>query len=468
MTLEEAIALFSTAPEKVDDANLIETALRHPVLCSEVAPTFLARLNSEQPDSVLVLIDQAFAHFSDFRGLIWMQSYFEPICRALIKVIPTLYDAKTFEKMWFFLLQLLRVSITTGTEMLCQQCRQIVEDPQTAKPLRTLLQLLFESDLSSIASAKPRADFRSLDRHGSPVQTCVEFLLLLNKATDVRQVPANLAELPYLWPSALFWAINSKSDQCEIIYKVKPPNYKVINDMFRDASVCINETESPWLTLIRKPNIQMLRRFPPPLISDIYFPITRDLAVLARIAAMDPHRAGKIVVVWRAWLSIYGVEAFVTALLKILIWNVQVCNDKLIITAVNYFRYSACCVLSACDGNADMIKEVVRAAMSVVRDESVGGLLDGEGLAEFCLIMTVALTDEWHDVMKELCECREALVKEEIRNASVKLGFCRHLIKCMLTMDGFRRLIGPEVFGKQMTKHMWRSAIEYFLFPSEE
>jgi hypothetical protein len=238
--------------------------------------------------------------------------------------------------------------------------------------------------------------------------------------------------------------------------------------MFRDASVCINQTESPWLTLISKPNIQMLRRFRPPLITDIYFPITKDLAMLARIAAMDPRRAGKVIVVWRAWLSIYGVEAFVTALLKILIWNVQVCNDKFIITAVNYFRYSAGCLLSASDGDADMIKGIVRAAMRVVNDESVGGLLDGEGLAEFCVIMTVALTEDWSDMMKELCEFREALVKEEIRNASVKLGFCRHLIKCMLTIDGFRRLIGPEVFGKQMTKHMWRSAIEYFLFPREE
>jgi hypothetical protein len=58
MTLEEAIGLFTSVPETIEDADLIETVVRHPVVCSEVAPIFLARLNSDQPDSALVLIDK--------------------------------------------------------------------------------------------------------------------------------------------------------------------------------------------------------------------------------------------------------------------------------------------------------------------------------------------------------------------------------------------------------------------------
>jgi hypothetical protein len=105
--------------------------------------------------------------------------------------------------------------------------------------------------------------------------------------------------------------------------------------------------------------------------------------------------------------------------------------------------------------------------VDVIENSDCGVALNGEGVAEFCLITTVAMASQgWEfaqTAFKELLEHRKRLVDQAPPTGTAKLGFCVSLMKGALYVPSLRALIEPEMFGTPIMRQEWQAAIGYFV-----
>jgi hypothetical protein len=334
---------------------------------------------------------------------------------------------------------------------------KFVQDTPT--PLQHFLRAFASWDLGG----EPSVSIEALETL-PPLQMCVEFLLLLANGADVALLAPMLIRHEFLWPSALTWAIATGEPRARALLAPKPPNVPFINDLFYHASVCVSKRPSPWLLLLDRPDFRLLRRFCPGSINAIHFFLASDIAALVTIVTVAQKPSTRIVFSWRAWVAGFGLEEFVRTLLYVLIWNIQVCTDPL--SAMTFFKCAACLMVVVCEGNEDMLRMAICTAVDVVENADCGIGVNGDGLAEFCLILTVAMRKA-KDMFGDLLEHRRRLVDQAPPTGTAKLGFCVSLIKGALYVPSLRGLIEPQIFGTPMMRQEWQAAIDYFIAVKE-
>jgi hypothetical protein len=84
--------------------------------------------------------------------------------------------------------------------------------------------------------------------------------------------------------------------------------------------------------------------------------------------------------------------------------------------------------------------------------EDCGAGVNGDGFAEFCLVLNVAMVTQAQETFRELLERRTKLVEQIPAVGTPKLGFCVSLIRGALYVPVLRELIEPEVFGTPMIR----------------
>jgi hypothetical protein len=333
-------------------------------------------------------------------------------------------------------------------------------------PLSVFLRAFAESTFAG----EPSATLETLPTL-SPIAMCADLLFLLAAPHAPASAVSSglLAAHPFLWPSALTWAIATGDDRARPILAERPPDVPFLNDLFYLASVCVAGRPSPWTLLLERPDCRLLRRFRPPSIGAIHFFLAADIAALVSLGTSSEKLPTKIVVGWRAWLGVFGLEEFIGALLYVLMWNIQVGTDPL--SAMASFRSAACIMVIVCEADVDMLRSTLRAAVDVVENGDCGVRLNGDGVAEFCLIATVALASHDQDhacaMFGELLEHRRRLVDQAPPSGSAKLGFCVSLVNGALYLPLLRAMIEPEMFGTPMMRQEWQAAIDYFIAGNE-
>lgn len=180
---------------------------------------------------------------------------------------------------------------------------------------------------------KPAVSIEDLDTL-DPIPMCTQPLLLLSEPNVPSIVTSTeiLSSYPFLWPSVLTWAIVVSDNRAQPFLALKAPNVGFINDLFYHASVCVAQRPSPWLLLLDRPDYRLLRRFCPDSIQGIHFFLASDIA--------SPGPAMKIIFGWRAWISAFGLEEFIRALLYVVMWHIQVGADP--ISVLSSFRSAGC------------------------------------------------------------------------------------------------------------------------------
>jgi hypothetical protein len=420
-------------------------------------------LRPETIDVAVCIVEQFMRDSVDTHLLLLFQNQFFPICEQLISLLPTL-AVTHFTPLWFFFLALINYVLRLGSNHLDHRLEALLD--LTAGPLSTFLRAFA---LSKIAGA-PTATLETLQTLDL-VPMCTELLVLLSKPGIPAAVASSglLSACPFLWPSALTWAIISGDDQARPILSQRPPNVPFMNDLFYQASVCVAKRPSPWLLLLDRPDCRLLRRFCPESIGAIHFFLASDISALVSLGPPSPKLPTRILLGWRAWLKGFGLEQFVRALLYVLIWNIQVGTDPL--SAMASFRSAGCIMVVVCEADTDMLLAVMRTAIDLIENDDCGVALNGDGVAEFCLIMTVAVASHGpgraQEMFRELLQHRKRLVDQGPPAGTAKLGFCISGIRGALYVPSLRELIEPGVFGTAMMRQEWQAAIDYFIASNE-
>jgi hypothetical protein len=458
MPLDEAIRRFGSCPVAIDDTllpDLIQTALTWPCLTARIVDILIENLMIGRIAQAIVLINQFMPKFREVHLLMMAQRRLIDVLAATVPLLFDLQNKEHFQTVWFFFLSLLHFSLMLGSQRLNAEIAPFAE--RVPQPLRGFLLAVLNDEIPG----KARHSFATFWEIPTPLERCTELLQLIDTTSIDALAHSNfLDDCPYLWPSVLMYIITTQNRAVAVLLSKKPPNHRLINTLFYHANVCASNRIDRWHSILSKPDVRMFRKFPPRTLFDIRFILTSDLGLLVKVHPLGNKALFRILFSWRAWAGSFGLEEFVRALLGVLIWNIQVSMDPL--CALHFFRSAAALVSVVCERDLGATKRVITVATRLLREDCGPGV-NGDGLAEFCLVMIASLRPDCQDTFDYLLDFRKKLIDDMPRNGSPELGFCVALIKGALYRKELRTRIKPEVFGEAMMKHEWQAAIDYFI-----
>jgi hypothetical protein len=453
MGIERLIEMF-TAPPPDDVVSLVQRARLCPASVSSIGPTLLACLQPATIDAALAIIQELMAEEMDSHQLLMAQQMAIPICERIAQFLPRITDLGHFTALWFFFLSLVHFAIRNGSQHLTNLVLNLKHDsPLLNTFLRAFISWEIEGD------RQPSSKIEDLP----PFEMCIEVLLTLHDTGMIPSICPLLDRFPFLWPSALIWVIVETNPQASKLLKQTPPDVSFINQLFFHASICI--ANKPWILCLDFPDFRMLRRFCPESPNAIHFFLARDIESFVSLG-LSPKRSQHVILAWRAWLNGFGVPEFIRALLFVLIWNLELSLHP--VMALLSYRCAATIVAVVCDGREDQLLEALLTAADYVENEDCGRGINGDGLAEFCVILNISIPGQATEIFRRLLEYRARLVAQAPPAGSTKLGFCVELIKSALYIPALRELIEPQVFGTPIMRQEWRSAIDYFIAESSD
>jgi hypothetical protein len=447
MGVDRVVAMF-TAPPPDGVASLVQRARLCPAAVSSIGPCLLERLACETIDGALEMISELMESRTDSHMLLIAQNLAIPVCARIAQLLPDISNVAQFTPLWFFFLSLVHFLIRIGSQA------------QTQALLNIGLTTFLRAFISWEIDGQPKMISNLADL--PPLEMCTELLLSLRENGMTPSVGPLLGKFPFLWPSALTWAIATSDSRASALLSLKPPDVRFLNQLFFHASVCISNRS--WLLCLDSPDFRMLRRFCPESPTAIHFFLARDIVALVTLIPIPPKRTSRIIFSWRAWLVGFGVPEFIRALLFVLIWNVEICMHPIMTLA--YYRCAASIIVLVCDGDEDQLRQAIVTAAEVIENEDCGLGVNGDGIAEFCIIINISIPGQARDIFRQLLECRGRLIEQAPPAGSAKLGFCIGLIKGGLYVPALRELIEPQVFGTPIMRQEWRSAIDYFIADS--
>jgi hypothetical protein len=284
---------------------------------SSVGRVLLDRLQLDTIDAALTIVEQFMATMSDSSFLLITQVSAFPVCERILRLLPDVTVAQQFTPLWFFLLSMLHVILSIGSRHLTVQVLELAPDvPSIAAFIRAFASWTIEG--KAIAT---------LEFLGSltPLEMSIEVLLLLNESGDGTPIIGLLPQFPFLWPSALTWAIAVSDARARPLLQQKPPDVRLLSKLFYQASVWVGYR--PWLMFLSKPDFRFLRRFRPGSLTSIHFLLASDIGAVVHLVPVTAKLSTRIVFAWRAWVNGFRIMEFIRALLYVLVWKIQMCTN---------------------------------------------------------------------------------------------------------------------------------------------
>jgi hypothetical protein len=128
------------------------------------------------------------------------------------------------------------------------------------------------------------------------------------------------------------------------------------------------------------------------------------------LISTDAKLCARTICSWRAWIAVFGLEEFVKALLYVLLWKIQMGAEPL--STLASFRSAACMMVVVCGSENATNRTIIRTVIDVVENGDCGAGINGDGMAEFCIITIVTLAVEGQAMFEELLEHRKRLVEQ--------------------------------------------------------
>jgi hypothetical protein len=310
-----------------------------------------------------------------------------------------------------------------------------------------------------------------------PLTRIVEYFAHLDscaRSDELALVPAlSSRKLSHLFDSvALLWVINTpcelewESSRFSAFLQGDQGDHKLLNHLFYHASIRVHHPSmdvgtAGWKALLRKPNFHLFTRFTPESMAEITECLRNDLDLVSHIAPSQVRTSRRVGISWKAWLRIFTPNVFVVTLLRMLMDNHHLLSNTL--SAKSLFLAAACLLLWATDRNDELVSEVISIALTVVEQDYPGSEFAGEGLAGFCLILSMGLLDKWTTVFQDLLAFRQRLASQNPPSGTTQRAFCVSMITNSLYVGHLHKQIGPEVFATPLMRKEWQAAIDYFI-----
>lgn len=464
LTLDRVKQHLTSPPKTIDNSDIFSTIFQHPMFVSQLPDYIMSYLVPEHVEEASMFAEQINKHHADFRLLITMQGKMtdflktlEKLCRSM--TVNTPEDVKRFTNIWVLFLSLYRFSWRSGSKITREPCLKFCEEAD--EPLHNFLCLL-----SGVMSVE---DYANSDRSmtaekflsiRSPYEESIGFLKYLILTNDIEIAKPLLNNHPYLWPSALVWGFRVRDPKALQLSKLKMPNNKLINIFFYHMMMAMAKPKVSWESVIDYSDYDFMIEFPPHSIGEVQYRIIEDLNHIAKVSPIEPNKVRSIVISWRAWINVFTMELFVKTLIGLLMWNTQSNSDPLSSKAI--FQSAACFLVVVCDEDSEEILKILKTAMNML-EEGPESVSDGDGLAQFCVILVIALRHRWKEAFIELLDIRKKILDGESQAGSARMTFTLSLIKTSLYISHLQTLISPDMFDTTFLKHDCQTAIDFFI-----
>lgn len=457
LSADETIDYLCAWPDTIDNNRIIDITLQYPAFSSKLPSYVMNLISYNTKDQAILMCTQIIPEAYDFLVLLLQQQMYTEFMNKLIELIRQLKDNTDFEKAWICFLTLLQTAWRSGSTRIRLICEKMIENHDIK--LQSFLNSFLNKPQRHIDNSFTIEDIIMYSTPFLRSLEFFEFLFSFDKGT-MDEVTQLLQDHQYLWPSALAWGIESCDRSALLLSKAKVPNYEIVTFLYHHMMNIIVSPMNSWQTALEMPDYDMAVKLKPKSINDLQYRIIDDLNSIFNKQTFNDKAISTIIILWRAWAHIFGVSKFVKTLLSLLMWESQSNSDVMVYK--HLFQSSGFLLVIACDEDPDMIYEVLKAATEML-DESTDIVIDGDGLAQFCLFVVLSVKPSYEVRFQYLMEICQKMITEDSQTSSSRISFAEYLTRISLYIPQLQNLISPELFKLFVLKHDWQTAMDFFI-----
>ena len=458
MTLNSVKQLLANPPNYFSNDNIFSSIYHCPMFVSKLPDLIMSYMNPDNCELAAKMADQIFKNLSDFRLLLTIQGKLQAFIDSLANISRRIFQPSSFTKFWFLLLTLVRFSYSSGSETARQPILLFQENvvPKLNQFLGFLIGVY--SNNGNPIQDKTLA-IETFDSISTPFEQSMDFLTLLFRTNDINFAISQLQSKPYLWPSALIWGLRSQNEKALALGKLKMPKYQIIDALFYHMMIVLTKSKDICMSLLDYPDFELISKYHISDIAGIHINLINDINELGKIS-QDKDKVQSIIISWRAWSQCFSLEVFVKTLIDLLMWGSQSRSDPL--GSKHAYHAVAFLLILVVDEDPEQIIKIIKIAMDTLEQGSESEL-DGDGLAQFCVVLIIGLGSKWKEQLKEILDLKKKILDTETQAGSSKMIFSLSFIKSSLFIPNLQLLISPEVFNSSFWKHDCQTAIDFFI-----
>jgi hypothetical protein len=160
---------------------------------------------------------------------------------------------------------------------------------------------------------------------------------------------------------------------------------------------------------------------------------------------------------WRAWVKIFGLQAFGDLLLKTL--RDGIVRTSFFTNLETLFLNAAAVFAAAVDCDGEAIFGMIQLVHSRLRDSDRMSDSFGNCLAHFALFLMLAMNTRQNEAFASLLALKQFVGARNMEG----IAFLATLIKLAMRVPSLRRLVPDDAFHVLVRRGDWQGAIDFFV-----
>ena len=475
LSLEEALAIFTTVPKAIPNENLIEYALQYPALTPSLGTRLISILKNKPSKSSNSIIKALLRIGEDFWLIIYISQQLDPFLDALMNYLFTLNEHEYFDVAWYLYLSLIRNPWRLGISKIRIHIEKYVKT--TAEPLQHYLLALL--NIPSAPRQVSKDEF--LNSQNSLLLHVVNFydylcslslkenliseddtqnnLNTLNDQNeyifDINKVIEMLDDEPVLWTSVLLWAIDHLS-QSQWLSQLKPPDSPITQFLFEKYMILCSQNDFHWIQAFDLQDYDLLISFIS--IDQIHSTSLIHITISHGLCQINSkHYIFSVITTWSALISSMGLSNFLKELFRTIISSFP--HDSIYVLRY-IFQTAAIPFFAVCEERSEYIPIIIAVIEELLNTASPSLFKQiGEGLTNFVLVLIIL----WKE-LQELLIPKLLGVCKIFQDKPSWTIFVHQFIKFALYTPKLANLLPYEVFEVLKATHDWVTLIDFFIY----
>lgn len=465
---------FTTIPsldgleKRTDLFNLV---LKYPALSPYIIPIRLKSFESNDLSIALEISTQILNNPYDFISLLHHQGSFEYYEISLSEFI--MKNSESWEERFFeiFLLEIMTVfrfswgervpkvedMISKTIEHLPSPISRLIQYIlRQSNPYENCSQNLIKDSFSNSISSLILID---------QIEYTIKFLCDNGNISDVLEYTKNH---PIFFLPLLMWADVQHDPKAILIMKTKFPDYPLYSFLFFFSMMQFADNSFHAFSEMKYTDYDMLLQFQQNqnVITHSIFMAMNIINHSSGVSEYMQSQIRNIVIAFRAWAHVLGIEKFIILLLKVIQWDaIFPKNDSGIF-------YSIAFLLSMTYHEDDQSYfQILELCIHIVYSQKFPGtdetfeIIDTEGFAMFFVFLYLLISNQElkKKVQITIIDLIIKILNEKRPSSSSLVDFALELIKLTNSFPSFRKLYPESLPHLLVQRHSYRTLIDYYI-----
>lgn len=374
---------------------------------------------------------------------------------------------KEFQRVWFFLLNLVHRSYSSGLCKIQQAIQNALDKVSIHAKFFFLTLINYKTPDLNIVMDTPDTFFLK----------CVSILQKLLSATsdlvfDFTMKYCNQPTTPTLWPSILLACIVRPQVEFKILFQeTKMPNFPIVATLLYHFRIIINNLSQDETTrsnynqsLIMKPHYLMMMHFPLKAIEDIREPIRRHFCQMKSLIPDCNFLTAytDIFTCWKVWLNTYPPIEFIKELFfGLALITFSILDPK---EYIPYYKNAAFMLYLVCDGNQKEIFPHIFTEINRQVNEVIQNMGQALGLAHF-VHSFISLSENWEEFFDSVYNLSTSILADFsiYPDQSLKMNFAITFIRQSLLTPILQKKVVDGPFDYLVALNDYKTLIDYFI-----